>query len=128
MTSKLVDIAITDLAVEMIIGVRTHERKHMQKVIFEFYLTYDASDAMVSGDMKDVVDYWQLSKEITEWLGGASYFLLETLLQDVLAYVMKDERIQASKVIIHKPKALEQFGAKVSLSGSAMRDTTLLNP
>lgn len=121
MIQKLVDIAITDLRVEMIIGVRAHERKRMQKIILELYLSYDATDAMASDDMADVVDYWQLSREITQWLNGASYFLLETLLQDILAYVMKDARVKAGKVVIHKPKALEQFGANVSLTGSAVR-------
>ena len=120
-TIQPVEIAITDLAIDMIIGVRPHERTARQKIILELYITYDAASAVTSGSMNDVIDYWQLSKDITHWLTTTSYFLLETLLADLLTYLMKDARVAICRVTIHKPEALKVFGADVSLSGTRKR-------
>ncbi len=116
--NNLMDIKITNLACDIVIGIRDYERLNKQKIIFDIDIKYDASKAIESDKAIDVVDYWKISTQIIALANKTSYNLIETLIAKVKELILQDNRVIYCKVTIHKPKALEEFGALVSVSSS----------
>tara|TARA_B100001564_G_scaffold356508_1_gene370830 strand:- start:731 stop:1096 length:366 start_codon:yes stop_codon:yes gene_type:complete len=120
--SKQAIIHITDLKVDVLIGIYDAERKQKQPLIFELIMHYDATAACQSDHGSDVVDYWSISKRIIHIAQSSHFQLVESLANQLLDNLMQDTKIQYAKLSISKPKALEAFGAQVAVMMERMRD------
>lgn len=111
---QLIKIEISHLSVQALIGVYAKERLQTQELIFDVVLYYDGSKAMQSDQIEDAVDYYKITKKITEIVANTHYFLLERLLDDVLSQLMQDSRIMDCQITIHKPEVLAPIRISVS--------------
>ncbi len=117
----IVEITLKDIYVKTLIGVWPKERKKPQELGLDVKIHYNASAAAQSDAIDDAVDYYQLTKDIIAYVESTQYQLLERLLHEVIAFIMKDTRIMACHIDIHKPMAMKKLGVRTTISGSSVR-------
>lgn len=112
-------ILLTGLRVEARIGWTAQERATPQPLVLDLDLTLVDDRANVDGlnidglntddleadDLKSTVDYAVLAGTVADLVAGSSRRLLEALAGDVLAEVLRDRRVDAATVTVHKPGA-----------------------
>ena len=86
-------------------GVFEHERRDGQEFVVDITVWLDLDRAGASDDLADTVDYGDLAKRAADIVGGPPKNLIEAVAADIAEDVMRDERIQAAEVTIHKPQA-----------------------
>lgn len=86
-------------------GVFEHERRDGQEFVVDITVWLDLDRAGASDDLADTVDYGDLAKRAADIVGGPPKKLIEAVAADIAEDVMRDERIQAAEVTIHKPQA-----------------------
>lgn len=86
-------------------GVFEHERRDGQDFIVDITLWLDLKPAGDSDDLADTVDYGELAKRAAEIVAGRPRNLIEAVAADIADDVMRDQRVQAAEVTIHKPQA-----------------------
>ncbi|MGE5693849.1 MAG: dihydroneopterin aldolase [Candidatus Sericytochromatia bacterium] len=86
-------------------GVFEHERRDGQDFIVDITLWLDLKPAGDSDDLADTVDYGELAKQAAEIVAGRPRNLIEAVAADIADDVMRDQRVQAAEVTIHKPQA-----------------------
>jgi dihydroneopterin aldolase len=86
-------------------GVFEHERRDGQDFIVDITLWLDLKPAGDSDDLADTVDYGELAKRAAEIVAGRPRNLIEAVAADIADDVMRDQRLQAAEVTIHKPQA-----------------------
>ena len=109
-------IKITNLKVRTIIGVFEEEKHNPQTLLIDIKIKFDGLKAAQTDNLKDTIDYFQISNLIKEKVESSHFQLLEKLVDFVLKIVMNLSLVKEVKVTIHKPKALESLGACVSIS------------
>ncbi len=117
-------ISITNLKIETIIGVLEEEKQNPQTIIIDAKITFDGSKSAKSDKIEDTIDYFQVTRLITENVQASSFELLEKLLDFIINIIMKFSLVKEAEVTIHKPKALESFGASLSISAKASNTKT----
>lgn len=86
-------------------GVLEHERRDGQDFVVDLTVWIDLDTAAASDDLSDTVDYGELASRVAGIVGGPAKNLIETVAADVAEDVMRDQRIQAVEVVVHKPQA-----------------------
>lgn len=86
-------------------GVFEHERRDGQEFVVDITVWLDLDRAGASDDLADTVDYGELAKRAAEIVGGPPRNLIEAVAAEIADDVMRDERIHAAEVTIHKPQA-----------------------
>ena len=107
-------IRIKDLKLRTIIGCNGWEREKKQDITVNVTIETDASEAVRSDDLKDSVDYREITKDIIEGVEKTEFFLLERLAGFIIGVVMKNRRVSAATVEVDKPHAL-RFAESVSV-------------
>lgn len=121
-------IRIDSLPVECIVGILPEERQKSQPLVVDAELHLDLTAAAESGAMRDTVDYSALAKEIAFILRTARFPLLETAAV-ALGYYLARPPVQAAKVRLTKPKALQEAGVpSVTVERTPRFDFTGLGP
>ena len=88
-------------------GALPGEREHVQPFDLDVELEVDVAAARSSDDLKQTLDYAALHARIVRLVGERSFHLLEKLGDEILADLMRDERILGASVTIAKPKLLD---------------------
>lgn len=104
---QLDTIYINDLIIPCIIGVFEEERKEKQQVIINVALVVDTYKAGKSDNLKDTVNYHDLSLKITKLVENSTFYLLEKLAQEIATLCLKEKKVKQVKVRIEKPKAIK---------------------
>jgi dihydroneopterin aldolase len=86
-------------------GVLEHERRDGQDFVVDVTVWIDLDSAAASDDLSDTVDYGELAGRVARIVGGPPRNLIEAVAADVAEDVMRDERIHAVEVVVHKPEA-----------------------
>jgi 7,8-dihydroneopterin aldolase/epimerase/oxygenase len=86
-------------------GVFEHERRDGQDFVVDVTVWIDLDAAAASDDLSDTVDYGELAGRVVGIVGGPARNLIEAVAADVAEDVMRDERIHAVEVVVHKPQA-----------------------
>jgi len=86
-------------------GVLEHERRDGQDFVVDVTVWIDLDTAAATDDLCDTVDYSELASRVTDIVGGPAKNLIETVAADVAEDVMRDQRIDAVEVVVHKPQA-----------------------
>jgi 7,8-dihydroneopterin aldolase/epimerase/oxygenase len=86
-------------------GVLEHERRDGQDFVVDVTVWIDLDAAAASDDLSDTVDYGELASRVAGIVGGPAKNLIETVAADVAEDVMRDQRIHAVEVVVHKPQA-----------------------
>lgn len=98
-------IALTGLRVRGHHGVFDHEKRDGQEFVVDVTVWLDLARAGATDDLTETVHYGELATRVAEIVGGEPRDLIETVAAEVAADVLKDERIDAAEVTIHKPNA-----------------------
>ena len=99
-------------------GVFPEERRDGQKFLIDVEVEYDMTQAAISDDVTDALDYGALAAAIAENAASNPVDLLETLALRLISVVMTFDKALAATVTVHKPEApmpVPVQGSSVSL-------------
>lgn len=102
MTDRLSLIGITATGRH---GVEPLERERGQRFVVDVVLHLDVRPAAASDSLVDTVDYAVLSRRLAEVVEGEPVDLIETLAERLAAVCLRDGRVEAVDVSVHKPEA-----------------------
>ena len=108
-------IHIKNLRLRTIIGIFPWEKKNKQDVIINIKMDIDGEQAALSDKIEDTLDYEVITKSVIHHVEGHSFKLIETLVNQLLAIIMKHDKVKHAHVEIDKPGAL-RFSDSVSVS------------
>ncbi|MGJ0118112.1 dihydroneopterin aldolase [Williamsia sp. MIQD14] len=86
-------------------GVFDHERRDGQDFVVDLVLWLDLRPAAASDDLADTVDYGGLAQRAHDIVAGEPRDLIETVSAEIAEDIMRDERVAACEVTLHKPSA-----------------------
>jgi dihydroneopterin aldolase len=86
-------------------GLFERERRQGQDFVVDLTVWIDLDDAATSDDLSDTIDYGQLAQRAADIIGGPPRKLIEAVAADIAEDVMRDERVHAVEVTVHKPQA-----------------------
>ena len=86
-------------------GVLEHERRDGQDFVVDVGLDVDIAAAAASDDLAETVDYGTLAESIAAVVSGEPVDLIETLAQRIADVCLRDARVRAVDVAVHKPTA-----------------------
>ncbi|BCO33963.1 dihydroneopterin aldolase [Mycobacterium heckeshornense] len=86
-------------------GVYEHERATGQDFVVDITVWIDLADAAASDDISDTYDYGVLAQRASDIVAGPPRKLIETVAGEIADDVMKDIRVHAVEVVVHKPSA-----------------------
>lgn len=101
-------IFIKELEIFSKIGVYEEEKKHAQPLIVDIDIYTCLRQASQTDNLSDAIDYTQLIRHIECVCQAKHRQLLESLAQDILDTLFEDNRIQAIRISITKPKAVKE--------------------
>ncbi len=115
-------INISDLEVVTIIGMLEEEKITPQRLIVNFQVKFDSSPAAETDNIKDTIDYFELTKIVKDFIENSRFELLEKLADQALKIINQfSDKIIDSTIEIKKPEALREFGAMVSFKTSSKK-------
>jgi len=86
-------------------GVFGFERTDGQDFVVDVTVWIDLADAAASDDLTDTYDYGVLAERAVAIVAGPARNLIETVAGEIAEDVMKDRRVHAVEVTVHKPQA-----------------------
>jgi 7,8-dihydroneopterin aldolase/epimerase/oxygenase len=86
-------------------GVFEHERRDGQDFVVDITVWVDLDRAAASDDLADTLDYGELAQRAAAIVGGPPKKLIEAVAGEIADDVMRDERVHAVEVVLHKPAA-----------------------
>jgi len=86
-------------------GVLPFERENGQEFIVDVELELDMSAAAGSDQLDDTVDYGGLAEQLNAVVTGEPVNLIETLAERLADVCLRDKRVRAATVEVHKPQA-----------------------
>lgn len=86
-------------------GVFDHERRDGQDFVVDITVWIELQAAAASDDLSDTMDYGVLAQRAADIVAGPPRQLIETVAGEIADDVMRDERIHAVEVVVHKPAA-----------------------
>jgi dihydroneopterin aldolase len=98
-------IALTGLRVRGRHGVFEHEKLAGQDFLVDVTVWLDLHEAAATDDVAATLHYGELAERVAEIVGGPSRDLIETVAAEVADDVMRDQRVHAVEVTVHKPDA-----------------------
>lgn len=98
-------ITLTGLRVFGRHGVFEHERADGQEFVVDVTVWLDLTTAAASDDLAETLHYGELALLAADIVGGRPYRLIETVAGRIADEAMKDERLRAVEVTVHKPSA-----------------------
>lgn len=98
-------IALTGLRVRGFHGVFEHERRDGQDFVIDAVLEVSTAAAASSDDLVDTIDYGDLAQRLAAVVAGEPVNLLETLAARLADECLRDARVQAATLTVHKPQA-----------------------
>lgn len=104
---QLDTLYINDLIIPCIIGVFENERREKQQVIINIALSVDTRKAGTSDDIKNTVNYHDISIKIIELVEKSKFYLLEKLAQEIANVCLKNKLVKQVTVRVEKPKAVK---------------------
>jgi dihydroneopterin aldolase len=81
------------------------EREQGQEFVVDVELSVDTAPAARSDDLADTVDYGGLAGAVVAIVEGEPVRLVETLAQRIADECLRDGRVAAVTVTVHKPQA-----------------------
>lgn len=86
-------------------GVLDHERAGGQDFVVDITVWIDLVDAAASDELSDTCDYGVLAQRAADIVAGPARNLIETIAGEIAEDIMRDQRVDAVEVTVHKPGA-----------------------
>lgn len=91
------------------IGVYDWEQEIDREIIINLKIETDYTKSLFSDDLKDAIDYHQITEIIKNLINKKSYKLIESMANDILSEIMKDVRIKNCQIEVDKVGAVENL-------------------
>lgn len=114
-------VLIKDLLVRGVIGISDRERAHPQDILINVVLFTDISQAGISDDIEDCVDYSKVSKKLLEHAEHAQRRTVEALATDLVHICFDLPRVLGVRVRVEKPGAV-RFTRSVGVEITRFRE------
>lgn len=98
-------ITLTGLRVFGRHGVFEHEKRDGQEFVVDITAWLDLSAAAKTDDLTQTLHYGELAQLAAGIVGGEPYDLIESVAGKIADEVLRDERLNAVEVTVHKPSA-----------------------
>ncbi|WP_370969214.1 dihydroneopterin aldolase [Amycolatopsis sp. cg9] len=98
-------ITLTGLRVFGRHGVFEHEKRDGQEFVIDVTAWLDLGPAAASDDLTKTLHYGELAELAAGIVAGEPYDLIESVAGKIADEVMRDERLSAIEVTVHKPSA-----------------------
>jgi dihydroneopterin aldolase len=86
-------------------GVFDHERRDGQDFVVDVVVWMDLEEAAATDDLAQTLHYGELAERAAAIVAGEPRNLIETVSAEIAEDVMKDARVHAVEVTLHKPSA-----------------------
>ena len=93
---------ITQLKLETTLGLYPFEKKIKQTILIDLEFTLDIKKAAASNSLDDTIDYSRLACELTTFIETRSFLLLESLAEQVVAFLKNNFDLKNLKLKISK--------------------------
>ncbi len=100
-------VIISDLTLLISIGIHDFEKIKKQEVKFNIDIGIDSSLAPVENKLNSIVNYETIIKNISNLTKNNHYELLETLAEDILYELFKNNNIHKIKIKIEKTQIIK---------------------
>lgn len=104
-------VLIEGLAVEAIIGVYDWERDVSQRLLVDLEMAWDNRGPAASDDVRDALDYAQVSERVTDYLVQARPQLLETAAEGIASVLREEFGVRWLRLTLRKPGAVPAAAA-----------------
>ncbi|GAA1237969.1 dihydroneopterin aldolase [Prauserella halophila] len=98
-------ITLTGLRVFGRHGVFDHEKRDGQEFVVDITAWLDLTRAAASDELSETLHYGELAQLAADIVGGEPCDLIEAVAGRIADEVMRDERLSAVEVTVHKPTA-----------------------
>src|SRR5688572_27778637 len=95
-------ITIRDLGVLCRIGVPDEERAKPQRLLISLQVTGDFSQACVTDDISDTINYFDVSRRIVEFCRTESFKLIEKLAHEIARFTVREFGAEIVHVTVKK--------------------------
>jgi dihydroneopterin aldolase len=99
-------VFIEGLQIDTIIGVFAWERLVRQTLVFDLSMQFDCSPAGLSDDVKDALNYAQVSEVLTEYVEASCFELIEALAEACCELLLTQFNLQHVHLRLKKPGAV----------------------
>lgn len=86
-------------------GCFDFERRDGQEFVVDITLWLDFTRAAATDELAATVDYGELAERAVTIVSGPARNLIETVVAEIADEVMRDDRVSAAEVVVHKPAA-----------------------
>ena len=121
-------ILLKEMESQLKIGVEQKERIDPQAIFFDIEIGMDITDAAMSQNIEETVNYNAVQRVIEQFLENKDYILLEKVASDVAVLLLKEfPRIEEITLTCWKPQALQKKNVKnVGIKISKKRNNELV--
>ncbi|SFP54030.1 dihydroneopterin aldolase [Amycolatopsis arida] len=98
-------VTLTGLRVFGRHGVFDHERRDGQEFVVDITAWLDLGAAAASDDLTETLHYGELAQRAAAIVGGEPCDLIETVAGRIADDALRDARVRAVEVTVHKPRA-----------------------
>jgi dihydroneopterin aldolase len=98
-------ITLTGLRVRGNHGVFEHEKRDGQDFLVDMTVWLSLAEAAASDDLTKTLHYGELAERAAAIVAGPARDLIETVAGEIADDVLKDDRVHAVEVTVHKPSA-----------------------
>ncbi len=95
-------VFIRDLRIDTVIGIYDWERKIRQTVVLDLEMATDVSKAAASDHIDDAVNYKDVSKRLTQFVGESGFQLVETLAERCAQIVLAEFAVPWVRLSVNK--------------------------
>jgi dihydroneopterin aldolase len=99
-------VFIRDLVIEARLGIYPEEKANPQRIIVNIDLSVEEGDDPGSDDIKSVVSYETVVKNVERIVAEGHVNLVETLAERIATSCLSDRRVVAARVRIEKPEII----------------------
>ena len=99
-------IYLHGITVECLIGAWEWERRITQQVVIDLDMQVDTKRAAASDDVKDALNYSEVSKHVAELVRQSRFHLIEAMAEAVAAAVLKEFGVSQVRVRVEKSGAV----------------------
>jgi len=99
-------VIIKNLLVRGILGIKPGERANKQDILVNVVAYADTRAAAVTDSIHDAVNYRTMTKRIIAHVEKSEDFLVEKLVNDIAAIIIREFEVERVVVRVEKPSAL----------------------
>ena len=116
-------IFLTGLVVDCIVGVWEWERQVKQTVVVDVEMAVDIRKAAASDNLRDALDYKEVSQRLQTFVGESQFQLVETLAEKVAQLTLAEFQVSWVRVRVKKHaaiRALREVGVEIERRAEAI--------